>query len=286
MDYLEKLFIFTLVLSFLTMAFMFGLYFDVGDMISGKISGATAFRTAMAESAVALLEYGNRPKESSRSERTQRGYVDRSEDYGMPAQMDGFVESHGKAIDRSVVVDMKRNELRRLGFTHEGFIEMESLKKNRNRYLETMRAVGQYLAANDYEGAVDEIRSAIEATNKKNLYVLRDLWARLINVYYKSRKFEAARKASYRYVAYEEKILRNKEGARIPVNQSDWKRIQELKSSIEPYYKKLKEGELPRERAAPKGKRLSEAHKQLLESYRRGEISRDEYENLKAEYGI
>ena len=292
MDYLEKLFLFTLALSFLTMAFMFGLYFDLGDMITGKVSGGTAFRAAMAESAVALLEYGARIASDGGGESARAVFVDNNEDYGMPATMGGFVEGHGKPVERRVVVDLKRAELKRLGFTHKGFIEMEALNKNRKPYIKTMADVDHYLSAQQYELAIEAIRNTIDSTAKGNLYVLRDLWARLINIYYRAKQFDEARTASYNYVDFEERILRNREGASIPVHQSEWKRLQELRASIEPYYQKLKAGGGPPTIPSGQAKQgmsraeMAEARQNLLDSYKRGEITRDEFEKLKADYGF
>ena len=292
MDYLEKLFLFTLALSFLTMAFMFGLYFDLGDMITGNVSGGTAFRAAMAESAVALLEYGARLAGNEGSSSGRAVFVDANEDYGMPASIGGFVEGHGKTIERREVVDLKRAELKRLGFTHAGFVEMEALNKDRTLYLKTMENVDHYLGAKQFSLAIDAIRGAIGSTPKANLYVLRDFWARLINIYYRAKMFDEAREASYKYVAYEESILRNREGASIPVHHTEWKRLQELKSSIEPYYQKLKSGGGQEQPAATTSSsrmtaaEQTEARQQLLESYKRGEITREEFEKLKADYGL
>lgn len=287
MNYLEKLFIFTLALSFLTMAFMFGLYFDVGDILSGGVT-PSAFRSALAESAVSLLEY--RARVADDEGRARNVHFDRNEDFAVPESQAEFVAGHTPGpVNRANLVEAARLELKAAGFTHEGYVEMKAQDKDRTAYQRAMGTVDGYVEAEDYGRAVDVIRTAIDATDPRNLYVLRDLWSRLQTVLGLARRYREARDAAHRYLGIERKILENRDGAGLAVHQGEWRRVDELEASVDPYYEKLEGGSLsPRARrdVLMSAAERSDARGELEAAVRRGELTREEYENLVAELGI
>lgn len=290
MNYIEKIFIFTLLFTFLTMGFMFALYFDVGDLVTGGLSGGNSFRNAMAESAIALLEYSRRVSNVPKLSDLQQKYIERNEDFGAASDMATFVEGARKKIDRSILVELRRAELMRLGITCKAYIEMESLAKDRTYYMAAMKRVDMLLSEQEFNEAINVCKNAIAEAGNLNLYILRDIWGRLVNIFYQAGKAAEGKDGAYRYATIEEAILKNREKAGIPVSRREWSRIEQLKSSAESYYRQVtnpdsakSSGGVASSMTEPEKR---EARLELANALEKGEITRVEFERIKERSGL
>ena len=204
--------------------------------------------------------------------------------------MASFVKGVRKRMDRSVLVELRREELARLGITFKAYIEMEALNKDRTYYMSAMKRVSALLEESDFDEAIDVCKNAIAEAGSLNLYILRDIWGRLVNIYYQAGRFSEGKDGAYRYAAIEEAILKTREKAGIPVSRLDWGRIGQLKSSAENYYKMATsagDGESSRGRASS----MSESEKrgarlELVNALEKGEITRAEFMNIKERSGL
>ena len=289
MNFIEKIFIFTLAFTFLTMGFMFALYFDVGDMVTGGLTGGNSFRNAMAESAIALLEYSRRVAGTPSQTKTTQKYVERNEAFGAVGDMATFVKGVRKRMDRSVLVSLKRAELKRLGITCTAYIEMEALNKDRSYYMAAMKRVNILLSEKEFNEAIEVCHNAIAEAGNLNLYVLRDIWGRLVNIYYQAGMFSEGKDGAYRYASVEEAILKNRDRAGIGVSKNSWARIEQLRSSAESYYKLATTDSSDLSRSVTSS--MSEQEKRearlgLVNALEKGEITRAEFMAIKKGSGL
>lgn len=288
MNFVEKIFLFTLTFSFLLMGFMFAILFDVGDMFSSQISGGNSFRNAMAESAIALLDLSRRVRgNDSSSSLVPSMYVDRNADFGAPATMAAFVKGARKRVDRSMMVKLRREELKRLGITCTAYIEMEALNKDRTSYFVYIKRIGDLVAVEEYDEAIETCLTAIAEAGNMNLYILRDIWARLSSVYYQAGRTEDGIDSALKYAAIERAILVNKEKAGIKVSRSDWRRIDQLEKNAQTYYSMS----VTPDSSVSNSSSMSESEKrearlELVNALEKGEITKDEFDLIKERSGL
>ena len=290
MNFIEKIFLFTLAFSFLLMGFMFALYFDVGDMVTGQISTGSSFRNAIAESAIALLDYSRRISEKSSTPGSGgSAYVDVNSDYGAPSEMKEFVKGIRQKVERSLLVQLKRDELRRLGISFKPYIEMEALNKDRRSFNAGTRRITVLVEEKEYDEAIEACMTIIAEAGPMNLYILRDVWSLMASIYYQSGRFVEGKNAALKHAAIEESILDNREKAGLPVSRMERRRIEQLKQNADKHFKMASSAGASGYEAS--GSSLSdnekrEARLELVNALERGEITREEFMALKAKAGL
>ena len=198
MDSLEKLFLSCLVLFGMFILFLFGLYFDLGDMLASQFhrDEKNATGVGITENLIAQMEAHARPHEI------------------MPTNLDvpvaGGVEDHSsademtkaamRAAHRGVqplsgkqLTTLKRANLMNAGVQREEVLEMESLAVDRDEANRLTQEATRLAGEQRFAEAAKRLGEGIAQVNPKNFLVLRDLLALQMQCYLDGKQVDKAR---------------------------------------------------------------------------------------------
>ncbi|MBI4870826.1 MAG: hypothetical protein HY814_04585 [Candidatus Riflebacteria bacterium] len=204
MAYLERLFLGTMVAFMVIVVFFFGMYFDLYEMLAG---GARASEPLLSAGEFAYtraaMERVARPVEI-----VSRSYG--NSDFHVPASAEELAQMYDfrrPRLPAREVVSWWRERLKGQGMPEGDLLEMEALGHDRESYGETMARVLPLMQSKDYVTASEFLEEAVRTADPRNLYVLRDLLARLVEAYHMMGEKAGAERAARQLSEVAEKIL-------------------------------------------------------------------------------
>src|SRR5687767_8940907 len=149
---LEKVFVFFVVLSGMFLLFLFGLYFDVGEMFVAIIGQEESRPGGGVESELVKWAGSGRPQPKGPNDLVGEG----------PGTGDAVVLSETEKaffftnprLSGAERVKVRAAELKAKGFTNQAFIEMESMGANLDEYNVTMKGINELLGLNQMGEAI------------------------------------------------------------------------------------------------------------------------------------
>lgn len=287
MDSLEKLFVSCLVLFGLFILFLFGLYFDLGDIVAGMLhrdeKGATG--VGLTDELIRQMEWKARPREvmpthliDSADLQNFSGADDASMEYSVMHAYCGLP----RAMTGREKVQVRRKQLVQQGFTREEFLEMESLGEDRDEFQRTIIEVDQLAAGKHYAEAAKLLGTTIEQANPKNLLLLRDGLRYQMQLFLDAKQFDRAKETSRRLYDVLDRILTIK-GVAYPEDQRQGldKTLAELKAEkarldeiYQDFQKRTAETGSPTGITADEKAQMKEA---LTKARQEGKITDEEY---------
>lgn len=263
MNYLEKVFLGTMLLFLTIVLFFFGLYFDLYEMLWGAVKESEPLLSA-GEFAYtrAAMERAARPIEIM-PESLGNSY------FGLPGSAEELSRLYDFMPPRpgpQAVVGWWRERLKSEGMIDGDLLEMEALGHDREAYGELMVRVNALARARDLETAAMALEEGLRAVEPRNLYVQQDMLLRLIEIYRLAGKDREAEQAARKLSEVAEQILTVKARAMNSAEMSS--RAQEI----------------VRERTAPPGatdeKAKTELKARLLRAFDEGKIDRAQLDRM------
>lgn len=209
---LEKIFIGTMILTGLLILFLFGLYFDIGDIVAGTFKGHTPsfgqdldqIRRARAGS---FLDEAPAPRASlprtSSAPRESRPIDYRR--YIVPRP----------PVSQAVLFDREVRRLQRKGFIDEEYIRMKALYEVDRSLVAALDGFDRHMDAEDYDGAIAALLEALEHIDPGNHLARRDLQRHLYQAYILSGKDAEATRSLSELTLLHEKIVAIEERAEL-----------------------------------------------------------------------
>lgn len=199
MGYLEKIFLGCMALFALFILFIFGLYFDLGEMFRGGMDrSGTLTRGAAVDRVVDRLEtvarsapaVEERARSGRRSLRSAPSFP--STRTAVRARWERIFKPPTPSLaDR---VEKHRRFLVKQGFVSKDFIEMEALAQNRTVPDRVIPRVRRLLADGDFEGATAALEQALTEVEPANLKIRQELIAQLAEIQFMAGDLEGAQK--------------------------------------------------------------------------------------------
>ena len=212
MDSLEKLFISCLTLFGLFILFLFGLYFDLGDILAGMLKKGDAASTGIATSdyQMRLMEWQGRKREIMPMSLMDpaKGVLDMRDDD--PNSVLGAILTNSgyyRPITTKDRMEMRRQELHRQGCVRQDYVEMEALACDREEFDKVMVQARQLAADKQYNAAIGLIQRALDQTDPKNLYVLKDYTSFLLQLQTDGRQIDKAEETAKKLYELLDRIL-------------------------------------------------------------------------------
>lgn len=288
MGYLERVFLGSLLLFALVILFMFGLYFDLGNILQGIAKKSSEMGGGFDRS-VERLERSAVRREITAG-RSFAAVTDRPVTRGAGPSIAQLYQKYSRVPPPPTVEDLM--EIRRKELVEEGFgdeyVKMEVLGMDRTLVHKIEKAMEAALAAGDPEEAASLILEAISETDPDNLYVLQQLYIRLGRVYYNTSRLDEYQQVVEKLYDIEESILDIKESSKLAEDERIYEEIQKKRARVEeerrqlPAYIKLLEHQ--KEKAGGVNK-LTEDQRdalkaQLVQARDAGEITQAEMDEI------
>jgi hypothetical protein len=215
---LERLFLGSMLLVGLLILFLFGLYFDIGDMVAGTFKGnAVGFGQDQA-----MI---TRRRRASYKEKKPARSAPRLHHSGAgggstrPPNYRRYITSLPR-IPRDTLIDREVRRLQRKGFVDEEFIRMRAIYTIDRSLIPFFDRYDQLMDAGDHQGAIDVLLEALAGVEEKNLLGKRDILRYLYQAYIMggedtqaTRRFEELTLLHERIVAIEERAELHKDAA-------------------------------------------------------------------------
>jgi hypothetical protein len=287
MDSLEKLFVSCLVLFGLFILFLFGLYFDLGDMVTASLSRGELAATSIGHThdLISEMEWRARPREilptALGSSHPRGGEVFDG------AEMERSVLKANRRTPGTItgkdMVAWKRKQLVRAGVASEALLDMEALAEDRDEYRRVMAEVDRLTADRRPAEAARVLAEAVGQHDPKNVIVLKDYLTRLVQLHLEARQVEKAKEVSRRLYESLDKILAIRhttagEGVEKSAVEEEIASLNDQKQRLDQTYQDLERR--TRETGTPLG--LTSVEKgqirdAVTRAYREGKLPEDEY---------
>lgn len=211
MDSLEKLFLSCLVLFGMFILFLFGLYFDLGDMLASSFhrDEHAATDIGMTDRLIEKMEAANRPREIMPTHLDIPRFAG-----GDDSSSDEIARQAARALGRAVapmngkqIMQLKRASLMASGIQREEVLEMESLAADREEPSRVMRDARRLAGEKRYAEAARVLQDGIGAANPKNFLVLRDYLGLQVQVYLDGRQVDKAKESARRLYEMLDRIM-------------------------------------------------------------------------------
>ena len=226
MDSLEKLFLSCLVLFGMFILFLFGLYFDLGDMLASSFhhDERAATGVGITDRLIERMEEHARPHEIMPTELNMPTFVTMDDRLGNDETARQAMRALGRCVAPMTgkqVSQLKRQSLVAAGIQREEIIEMESLAADREEPSNVMRRATQLAGEKRFADAARELQTAIQATNPKNLLVLRDYLNLQVQVYLDGKQVDKAKESARKLYEMLDRIVavRTLEGPKPEIEQ-------------------------------------------------------------------
>ncbi len=171
MDSLERLFYSVSAFAAGLALLLFGLYFNLGDMVLAAVRGPASFREGIFRRNVRQAELFGVPKEVKPHE----GPTVKFDKIGSGLPFKAY-NGPPDLFQLDQMLEKERKYLLGKGFADPEFIEMESLYRADRAYLRGMYGVDQLVLRGDDMTALEELEALIQRTNPKNLRALLQLY--------------------------------------------------------------------------------------------------------------
>ena len=172
MDALERLFYAVSATAALFALLIFGMYFNLGDMVLAAVRGPGALQewaTRRNSRAAEAFGLGEEIKPDETKRKT----------YFVPRELDGSLPYQAYNGPPPISVEKRMKEERMYlvskGFTDQDFLEMETLFRADRRHLRQVVTVDQLVMRGDALSALDHLEKVIASIDPKNKRALLDL---------------------------------------------------------------------------------------------------------------
>lgn len=201
MDSLEKLFLSCLVLFGMFILFLFGLYFDLGDMLA-----STFHRDERSATGVGITDrLIDKMEEHARVREIMPGHLEIPRFASMDDSMgaEEMAKSAMRALGRGnppmtgeMIMKLKRASLVASGVQREEVLEMETLAADREASSKVMREATRLAGEKRFAEAANKLQEAIGQTSPKNILVLRDYLNLQVQLYLDAKQVDKAKEAA------------------------------------------------------------------------------------------
>lgn len=244
MDSLEKLFLSCLVLFGMFILFLFGLYFDLGDMLASSFhrDEHAATDIGVTDRLIEKMEERNRPREIMPTHLDIPRFASLDERSG-----DETARQAMRALGRVMapmsgkqIIQLKRQSMLASGVQREEVIEMESLAADREELSKVMREAHRLAGEKRFAEAAKALQDAMGQTNPKNLLVLRDYLGLQVQVYLDGRQVDKAKESARKLYEMLDRIvaIRTLEG-RTPQIEHEIAMLKSEKDRLDSLYQDL-----------------------------------------------
>lgn len=199
---LEKLFVTCLIMFGLLILFMFGLYFDLGELVEGWWRRDEPYATGVGQAARMVEEMERlavpapvEPRPELRAQLPALPPDVVAAAAGMPAPLSG-----------KDWVEIKRAQLKARGHTHPDYIEMIALAEDREDIEEVFKRVSHLLSEGRPHQALRLLQDALGSVDPKNLMAQRDVWAHIVSISLEAKDLKKAREGAYELYGLLERI--------------------------------------------------------------------------------
>lgn len=284
MDSLEKLFLSCLVLFGMFILFLFGLYFDLGDMLASQFHRDERAGTGVGitDNLIRQMEDRARPHEVMPTHLDLPTFGGADDNRGAEEMARAALRYNGAVIppiSGKTLTALKRANLQAQGITREEVLDLESLGDDREESSRVVHEVTRLCGEKRYAEAEKLLADQIAKENPKNLLVLRDLLNLQVQVYLDGKQVDKAREAARKMYETLDRIIaiRTIEGPR-PELQQELTYLKGEKERLDKVYQDLQKR--MEETGSPTGLTASEKA-QMKEAFTRtrneGKMTEDEY---------
>lgn len=237
---IEKVFVLIVVLSGMFLLFLFGLYFDVGEMFVAIIG--TESSDAGSDESRRLMELA----EANRRNGAERPRDIQSLDRGTGDQVELTAAQRDWIFNSGVLTgaDMKKikeSQLKNLGYKDANFIKLESMSLERDKYKATLKRLETLSGDGALDLAIVMVEQAIGEENPENIAVLKDYYELLLRFHYEKGDIEKANQVGIKLIALIDRVIAIKKlGNRdVPsdILQGDIQELEAKKKIIDDTYK-------------------------------------------------
>lgn len=284
MDSLEKLFLSCLTLFGMFILFLFGLYFDIGEMLASTIQrdDRTATGIAMNASMIDGAEERGRPRElmpTALAIPNAGGgdLQDRAEaEYAVLRRLG---VAYTKATAKQMVTT-RRAELQSQGVTREEVLELESLAADYEEPSRILSDARRLAEQKRFAEAAKTLTDALAATHAKNLLVQRDYLNLLVQMQLELKQIDQAKESARRQYEVLERIvmIRNLESGHAGL-QAEAERLRAEKERLDHFYQDLQKR--TEETGSPMGltpKEKADIRDAITKAKSEGKMSEEEYQ--------
>lgn len=282
MDSLEKLFLSCLVLFGMFILFLFGLYFDLGDMLASSLhrDERNATGVGITDHLIEKMEERARPREIMPTNLDlPRGGGGSSDGEEMAKQAMRALGRGTPPMSVKTIRQLKRASLIGQGIQREEILEMEELAADREEPSRVNRQVLQYAQQKEYGKAIAELQNAINRTDPKNLMVLREYLGLQVQLYLDNKDVEKAKESARKLYELLDKMMAIRSlGGATPAMEQEVARIKTEKERLDGIYqelqKRMEETGSPMGLTAAEKAQMKEAMTRARQS---GSMSEEEY---------
>lgn len=184
MGQLERLFLGSLVLTGLFILFLFGLYFDIGDMVAGTFKGNRVGFGQDQKLIATRRRLSQEEQPEPRLARRLQGRSGGSRRGGGSGRINyrKFVR-RPQIVPRDALIDREVRRLQRKGFVDEQFIRMRAIYEIDRTLIPVFDQYDQLMDAEDPEGAIEVLQEALRHLEEENLLGKRDIYRYLYQAY-------------------------------------------------------------------------------------------------------
>ena len=286
MDSLEKLFLSCLVLFGMFILFLFGLYFDLGDMLAATFrhDEKNATGVGVTDNLIQQMEARARPREVMPTAldlpRASGADAGGSLEEMLRASAH-YAGNHCVApLTGKQLTAIKRAQLQQAGVQREEVLELESLGADRDDALRAVREAKRLASEKRFVEASKLLAEAVAQTNPKNLLALKELLGLEVQVTLDAKQVDKAREAARKLYETLDRILivRSLEGAQPGMDQ-ELAQLRAEKDRLDSLYadmqKRLEETGSPTGMTATEKTQIKES---FTKSRNEGKMSEEEYQ--------
>lgn len=197
-DSLEKLFVSCLVLFGLFILFLFGLYFDLGEILASSFrqDEKAATGVGQTEELIRRMERAAMPKEiqPTKLATPQGGGQGPS-----PETERAILRRYCKIAPIPNGADLaaiRRRQLIKAGFARDDFIEMEALAEDRDEFRRVMSDIQRLMFEKRWPDAIRRTQEALAALQPANHLLRKEYQGLLVQLYLESRQLDRAMDAA------------------------------------------------------------------------------------------
>ncbi len=288
MNFVERLFLGTMAISFTVLFFFFSIYFDVGHFFGGAVVKTTGLEGALLEDALVRMDSIG-VSGGEEGVRFGNAAMDLPSGGVFDAGLSPYAAGGEDAAVREMI-EIMAERLRRRGFKDERYVAMESLKIDRRALENVCRAVEEAMDRGRMEEALSFFWKRVSEVSPDNLHVLADWWRRAMSLSMATGRFDLAADAMERYLKVLSSIIRIKERAGVD-SAGEREALRRMRTEFARYMEEARRrGGMPA-CSIPIGARLSaERASELRRTLRRalvsGRLDRSTYRKVVEEVGI
>jgi hypothetical protein len=238
MNYFEKLFLSTTLLFGIVIFFLFGLYFDMGDMFSSSINkSGVVTRGAAIDRLVDNLDKTRRIKKVAGDGSCSFGHVER---VGTPSSM--TKSDISRRYDRYFKSPVKKGEQRveqykayllKQGFSNPEYIEMKALAQDQTVLKRCMPVSRKLSASGDFEEAIAVLEDALNELPVNDSEQRLKITMQIVQLCLRGGFLEKARDRTEKQIALESRILNLEAQSKLMEKKHFARRVQEEISSLD-----------------------------------------------------